>query len=116
MWARAEESGAVRVGFTRVPCSFLQDVVYAELPPPGTAVAAGEPVGLVEASSAVCEIAAPVSGVVAEANPLAEASPETITADPFERGWLLLIRPSDPGEMESLLRSEEYDRLHPGEE
>lgn len=104
------------MGFTHVPCAILQEVVYAELPPPGTPVRVGEPVGLVEASSAVCEIAAPVSGTVSEVNPLAEASPERIAADPFDEGWLLVIRPSDPGELTSLWSSEEYDRHYPGEE
>lgn len=116
MWARPENTGDVRVGFTRVPCSWLGDVVYAELPAPGTDVRAGEPIGLVESSVAVCEVVAPVSGVVVDVNPVVEGSPETITADPFEEGWLLAIRPSDPSEVGALLAGEEYDRLFPAEE
>jgi glycine cleavage system H protein len=104
------------VGFTRVPCSWLGDVVYAELPAPGTDVRAGEPIGLVESSVAVCEIVAPVSGVVVDVNSNVEGSPDTITADPFEGGWLLAIRPSDPAEVGALLSGEEYDRLFPSEE
>ena len=103
----------MRVGFTHVPCSYLGDVVFAELPSPGTDVRAGEPVGLVESSVAVCEVVAPVSGMVVDVNPVVEGSPEKITADPFEGGWLLTIRPSDPAEVEALLCGEEYDRLFP---
>lgn len=101
------------MGFTHVPCFCLGDVVFVELPSPGTGVQAGEPVGLVESSSAVCEVVAPVSGVVAEVNPVVEGSPETITADPFGEGWLLAIRPSDPAAVDTLLSLEEYDRLFP---
>lgn len=116
MWARPESTGLVRVGFTHVPCSYLGDVVFVELPSPGTEVRAGEPVGLVESSAAVCEVVAPVSGVVAGVNPLVEGSPETITTDPFEGGWLLAIRPSDPAEVDTLLSLEEYNRFFPPEE
>ena len=111
-----ESDGNVRVGFTHVPCSCLGEVVFVELPSPGTEVQAGEPVGLVESSAAVCEVVAPVSGIVSGVNRVVEGSPETITADPFEGGWLLAIRPSDPAEVDALLTCGEYDRLFPTEE
>jgi glycine cleavage system H protein len=116
MWARSENNKDIRVGFTHVPCASLGDVVFAELPPPGTDVRAGEPVGLVESSLAVCEVVAPVSGIVVNVNPLVVGAPEKITADPFEGGWLLEIRPSDPAELASLLTGQEYDRSFPREE
>lgn len=104
------------MGLTHVPCAVLGDVVYAELPAAGTEILAGEPIGLVESSSAVCEVMAPVSGVVVSVNPVVEGFPETITADPFGEGWLLAIRPSDPADAGTLLCSEEYDRFFPPEE
>ncbi len=116
MWARPENNKDIRVGFTHVPCSYLGDVVFAELPPLGTDVRAGEPVGLVESSLAVCEIVAPVSGIVIDVNPQVEGAPEKITGDPFEEGWLLAIRSSDPAELATLLTGEEYDRSFPLEE
>lgn len=98
----------VRMGFTPVPCSFLGEVMFVELPPPGTEVVAGERIGVVESSTAVCEVAAPVSGTVAEANLELETSPERITADPYGAGWLLLLRPSAPEELRSLLDAGRY--------
>lgn len=109
------ESWTVRLGLTHVPGSYLGDAVYVELPAPRTEVAAGEPVGLIESSSAVCEVIAPVAGIVVEVNPAAESSPETITADPYGEGWLLALSPADPSWRDALLGSEEYDRLS-GEE
>lgn len=108
MWAQETEEGMVRVGFTRFPCSFLGDVVFVELPAPGIEVVAGERIGVVESSTAVCEVAAPVSGTVAEANRELETSPERITDDPYGAGWLLLLRPSDPEELRSLLDAGRY--------
>jgi len=111
VWAHLDGAGLVRVGLTHVPGSYLGDAVYVELPPVGTEVASGEPIGLVESSSAVCEVVTPVSGDIVGINPAAEHSPETITADPYGEGWLLAVRPADPAELESLLTGEEYDRL-----
>ena len=99
------------MGLTHVHASYLGDAVYVELPPLNAEVASGEPVGLVESASAVCEVVAPVSGVIVEINPAAEGSPETITSDPYGQGWLLILRPTAPAELESLLAGEEYDRL-----
>ena len=111
VWAMGPDGGNVRVGLTHVPGSYLGDAVYVELPVPPAEVAAGEPVGLVESSSAVCEVVSPVSGVVVGVNPAAENSPETITRDPYGEGWLMTIRPADPSGLDLLLDSEEYDRL-----
>ena len=111
MWAHRDGDGLVRVGITHVPGGYLGDAVYVELPPVGTEVASGEPIGLVESSSAVCEVVTPVSGAIVEVNPAAENSPETITADPYGEGWLLTVRPVNPGEMDSLLTAEEYELL-----
>lgn len=115
VWARRCDAGDVRVGLTHVSAAFLGDAVYVELPPLYAEVASGEPVGLVESSSGVCEVVAPISGLVVGINPAAEHSPETITADPYGDGWLLTIRPSAPAELDGLLDSGEYD-LVAGEE
>jgi glycine cleavage system H protein len=102
----------VRVGLTHVPGNaYLGDAVYVELPPLRAEVGTGEPMGLIESPSAVCEVVAPVSGIVVEINTAAEQSPETITADPYGGGWLLILRPTAPAEYDSLLSAEEYDRL-----
>ncbi|MBI5576173.1 MAG: glycine cleavage system protein GcvH [Deltaproteobacteria bacterium] len=111
VWARREGADLVRVGLTHVPGSYLGDAVYVELPPPGTEIASGEPIGLVESSSAVCEVVSPVSGSVVEINPVAEQSPETITADPYGGGWLLVVRPADSAGTDSLLSPEAYDNI-----
>ena len=101
----------MRVGFTHVPCAFLGDVVYVELPAPGTDVLAGEPIGLVESSSAVCEVHSPLTGIVVESNPALEISPDRITSDPYGGGWLLALRPSDPAEVDVLLDADAYSRI-----
>ena len=111
MWALRRERGDVRAGLTHVPGAFLGDVVSVELPPPGTGVSAGEPIGLVESSSTVFELFSPLSGTVVDVNAEAGAAPRKVTQDPYGEGWLLDIRPSDPAELDGLLCAEEYERF-----
>ena len=110
VWAMRGPAGAVRVGLTHVPGLFLGDAVSVELPPRGTGVAAGEPIGLVESSLTVFELISPLTGTVDEANADAESVPRRVTNDPYGEGWLLAIRPSDPSEIDSLLEPAEYER------
>ena len=110
VWARRDEQGDVRAGLTHVPGAFLGDVVSVELPPLRTEVSAGEPIGLVESSVTVFELCSPLSGTVVNVNPEAWSSPRKVAEDPYGEGWLLTIRPSDPGELEGLLGPEEYGR------
>ena len=111
MWAIRGEQGDVRTGLTHVPGVFLGDAVSVELPPSQIEVAAGEPIGLVESSSTVFELLSPVTGVVVDLNPEVESVPRKVTKDPYGEGWLLTIRPSDPGEFEALMDPKEYERF-----
>jgi glycine cleavage system H protein len=115
VWAKPGDQGNVRAGLTHVPGVFLGDAVSVELPPPRAEIAAGEPIGLVESSSTVFELLSPVTGVVVERNPEVESVPRKVTKDPYVEGWLLTIRPSDPGELAALLDPEEYRRFIGGE-
>jgi len=106
-WARRKGRN-VAVGITEYAQDQLGDVVYLELPDLGDAVKKGESFGVVESTKAVSELFAPVSGKVVEVNdPLADA-PETINEDPYEEGWMVVIEPSDPGELESLMDAKAY--------
>ena len=106
-WARRKGKN-VAVGITEYAQDQLGDVVYLELPEVGDEVKKGESFGVVESTKAVSELFAPVSGKVVEVNdPLADA-PETINEDPYEEGWMVVIEPSDPAEVESLMDSKAY--------
>jgi glycine cleavage system H protein len=106
-WAR-KKGDRVVVGITDFAQDQLGDVVYVELPDVGDAVKRGESFGVVESTKAVSELFAPLSGKVVEVNdPLADA-PETINEDPYEEGWMIVVEPSDPKELESLMDAKAY--------
>jgi glycine cleavage system H protein len=107
-WCRAAGETAV-VGITQHAVDLLHDLVYIDLPAPGTVVTAGKQFGEVESVKAVSELIAPVSGTVMERNEAVAASPEKISTDPYGAGWLIKIRLSNPAELAGLLDAAAYD-------
>ena len=107
-WARSENDGRVRVGITDFAQDALGDVVYVDLPEPGTQVSAGQPFGEVESTKSVSDVYAPVSGTIVERNGALEDKPELVNEQPYGDGWLVAIEPSEAAELEQLLDSSGY--------
>jgi glycine cleavage system H protein len=106
-WVRAD-GPAVRVGITAYAQDALGDIVYVQLPEPGTAVEAGQPCGEIESTKSVSDVYAPVSGTVTARNETLEGSPELVNSDPYGDGWMLQIEPSDPAAVDGLLDAQSY--------
>lgn len=106
-WAR-REGDRVRVGITAYAQEQLGDVVFVELPKAGARVTAHQTFGVVESVKAVSDLFAPVSGEIAEVNGELGAAPQLVNQDPYERGWMLVVAPSSPGEWDQLLTAEQY--------
>ena len=98
------------VGITDFAQSELGDVTYIEMPQVGRQINQGESFGVVESVKAVSDVYAPVSGEIVEVNGALEAQPELINSSPFEDAWIIKIRVSDPGQLESLLDAEGYQQ------
>jgi glycine cleavage system H protein len=110
-WARAEPDGRVRVGITDFAQDALGDVVYVDLPEPGTQVTAGQAFGEVESTKSVSDVYAPVSGTVVERNGALEEKPELVNQQPYGDGWLVAIEATDPSQLDVLLDGDAY-RAH----
>lgn len=89
-WIRADGNRMV-VGITDYAQDQLGDVVFVTLPEIGTDVTAGTPLGEVESTKSVSDVYSPVTGRVVDRNGDLEANPELINAEPYERGWLVVI-------------------------
>jgi glycine cleavage system H protein len=114
-WARLEGDTAV-FGLTSYAQETLGDIVFIELPEVGTDVIAGTSYAEVESVKAVSEVYAPLSGTVVEVNEEVVDAPEIINESPYEDGWLIKVKVSDPSEADDLLTAEEYDELLEAEE
>ena len=89
------EGDKVRMGITDYAQKQLREIVYAELPEAGTEVKQNEPYGTVESVKAVSDLVAAVSGTVEEVNAEARSKPEILNEDPYVKGWLILVKPSN---------------------
>jgi glycine cleavage system H protein len=107
-WVRVEGDTAV-IGITDHAQEQLGDVVYVELPKVGDEFAANDSFGSVESVKAVSEIFTPVSGKVTEVNSTLADEPEKVNNDPYGQGWMIKIKLSAAGEVDSMLTAAEYE-------
>ena len=107
-WVRESEEGVYAVGITDFAQQQLGDVVFVELPEPGTEFDAGQAFGVIESVKAVSDLCIPIGGQIIAINPTLEDTPETINEDCYGEGWLVTLRPKDPAQLETLMDSAAY--------
>ena len=107
-WVRDNGDGTVTIGISEHAQEMLGDVVFVELPEIDIEIDAGDSFSLVESVKAASDIYAPVSGVVVEVNEELQDSPELINEEPYEGGWIVKVKMSDPAELDDLKDAEEY--------
>jgi glycine cleavage system H protein len=106
-WVR-DEQGRFRVGITDYAQDALGDVVYVDLPEVGAEVQADAPMGEVESTKSVSDVYSPVSGTIVERNPLIDDRPELVNEAPYGDGWLIVIQPTDPAQLDALMDAAGY--------
>jgi glycine cleavage system H protein len=107
-WVKADGDTA-RIGITDYAQEQLGDVVYVDLPEPGSSVKQFEKMGEIESVKAVSDLFSPVSGEVLATNSAVVEKPELVNTDPHGDGWLIEVRLADPAELDKLLSADDYD-------
>ncbi|HGP6716660.1 TPA: glycine cleavage system protein GcvH [Vibrio cholerae O1] len=107
-WVRDNGDGTVTIGISEHAQEMLGDVVFVELPEIDAEIDAGDSFSLVESVKAASDIYAPVIGVVIEVNEDLQNSPELINEEPYDGGWIVKVKMSDPDELKDLKDAEEY--------
>jgi glycine cleavage system H protein len=102
------DDGVATIGITAFAIDQLGDVVFIELPDPGTSITKGETFGTVESVKAVEDIYAPLSGEVLEINSGLVDNPEQIGEDPYGVSWLLKVRVQDASDVDDFMSAEDY--------
>ena len=108
-WAR-EEEGRVTIGITDYAQQQLGDIVFVDLPEVGAIFNQGDPFGAVESVKAVSDLFAPVSGEVIEINSELADRPEAVNGDCYGDGWMVVLAPTDDGEIGALLDAQRYHK------
>ena len=89
----------------------LGDIVFVDVTTEGETLEAGEVFGTIEVVKTVSDLFLPVGGEILEVNPELEEHPELVNQDPYGKGWLVRIRPTDVSEMDKLMDAEAYKQI-----
>jgi glycine cleavage system H protein len=106
-WARVDGDIAT-FGITWYAQDQLGEVVFFDPPEVGKTVRKGDPYAEVESVKAVSDVIAPLSGEIVEVNEALTSAPEAINEDPYDSGWMVRVRLSDPSEVDALLDAAAY--------
>ena len=110
-WVKMEGNKA-RIGVTDYAQKQLREIVYVELPSEGETITQNEPYGTVESVKAVSDLIAPISGTIDKVNTEVQNSPETLNEDPYDKGWLLIITPSNMAELDGIMNHQQAVEWH----
>jgi len=106
-WVLVEGDSAT-IGITQHAQEELGDIVYVDLPKAGAQIEQGKSLGSVESVKAVSDVYSPVSGEVTEVNGTLAEKPESLNQDPHGAAWLVKVKLSNPGEIQSLMTASDY--------
>ncbi len=104
-WVRLE-GDELRVGLTDPAQTRAGKILHVRIKAAGTARERGKPIATVESGKWAGPVMAPVSGVVVEPNPEVEKDPGLLNTDPYGKGWIVRLKPTQPAEVAELLRKE----------
>jgi glycine cleavage system H protein len=106
-WVR-NQGASWRVGITQFAVDQLGDITLVDLPKEGDTVKKGDRFGTVESVKSVSDLYSPVSGKVTAVNAALKDAPESVNAEPYGKGWMIEVTPSDQGELEALMPADAY--------
>ena len=112
-WVKADKE-TMLIGITDFAVEALSngndsDLVYCDLPEVGRTLEAGETFGEIESVKAVSDLNCPVAGEVVEVNQAIEDHLEILAEDPWEKGWLIRVKPSSKS-LDGLMDAAAYEQ------
>ncbi len=110
-WICPESGDKGNMGLTDYSQTQLGDIVFLDLPTPGTQVEQSKKMGEIESVKAVSDLFSPVSGQVLETNQAVIDEPSLVNQDPYGKGWLVKLELSNLSELDALMNSDEYDKF-----
>ena len=93
-WCNKDAAGNITVGITQHAVDMLKDLLYVQLPKVGSATKAGDSCAEIESVKSVGNLYAPCDGTVLEVNEKLTSDPMIISESPYEKGWIIKIKPS----------------------
>jgi glycine cleavage system H protein len=109
-WIRVEGKQAT-LGISHFAQDALGDIVFIDMPKPGTKVTAGQQLGEIESTKTTSALYTPVSGTIVKVNADLKDHPEVVNTDPYGKGWIAVIELSDPAQVEKLMTASQYEKF-----
>ncbi len=109
-WVKVDGNTAA-IGITDYAAGELGDIVFVEMPKVGTKVLQMKSFGTIEAVKAISDMFSPLSGEVIEVNKMVVDEAAVINKDPYGDGWIIKVKISNPGELDSLLSAADYEAM-----
>lgn len=106
-WVKVDGDVAT-IGITDFAQSQLGDIVFVDVTTEGETLSQNEVFGTIEAVKTVSDAFIPVSGEVIEFNEELNDAPETVNADPYQKGWMIKVKMSNPSEVAALMTADQY--------
>jgi glycine cleavage system H protein len=106
-WSRVEDE-KVRIGISDYAQDQLGEIVFVEVPEVGATFKKGDVFGTLESVKAVAEMLIPISCEVLAVNTDLEGSPELVNQDPYDKGWIIDVKPDDSSELNQLMNKDTY--------
>lgn len=110
-WVRQDADGLLTVGITDYAQNSLGDVTFVDLPKLGASFPAGGVFGVVESVKAASDLYLPVAGEVVERNEDLVRAPEWVNQSPYDKAWMIRLKPADPGSFGVLLDADAYAKI-----
>ncbi len=107
-WIKTDESGIATVGISEHAQDALGDIVFVELPEPGTEVEARAEVAVIESVKAASDLYSPVGGEITEVNEALIDNPQLVNTAPYDDGWIYRMTINDARDLDELLNAEAY--------
>lgn len=109
-WVKVEKNVAT-IGITEYASGELGDIVFVELPKVGAKVQQMKSFGTIEAVKAISDMFSPITGEVIEINSDLANEAAIINQDPYGHGWIIKVRFTNAGELDSLLSAADYEAM-----
>lgn len=107
-WIKVDDNGVATVGISDHAQEALGDIVFVELPEPGTEIGARAEVAVVESVKAASDIYSPVNGEITEVNEALIDNPQLVNTAPYDDGWIYRMTINDEKDLDELLNAEAY--------
>lgn len=104
------EGDTVAIGISQFAVDELTDITFLDIKKTSGPIKAGESFGEIESVKATSEVYSGIDGEVVEVNQAVIDNPALINEDPYDKGWLIKVRPSDAGQLDKLLTAADYDK------